>query len=128
MGAWDKFWGGQPNSWSNEQYDKFKKAYSQIVDGKFGFLDYVPPLNIPGAGGKIAMLSVKGMVSLGEKGVYAGKVEQLHQDLASWSLNEVKSAWTEPGGKAERGFNDLDAFRVFIRLCILHKVVYGRLK
>ena len=127
MGAWDKITGGQPKSWSDAQFATFKVAYNSMVEGKFSWTDAIPPLNLPGAGGKIAMLSTKGMLSLGERGVYALKVERLHEELKTQSLASIRSHWIN-FGPASQGFLDKNAERVFVRLCVMHVEVYGKLK
>lgn len=128
MGLLDVITGGKPKSMSSAQFDRFKEHYDQLVDGKFSWLDAIPPTNIPGIGGKIAMLSVKGLLSFGERGVYAGKTAKLHEELKTQSLGDIKFLWTQPNGACGVGFLDKNAERVFVRICALHYATYGSLK
>jgi hypothetical protein len=82
QGIQDALFGGKPNRWTQGQWDTFCDNYSKMGKGVFSWTDFVPPTNLPGIGVKAIGLSLKGLVSGGNRGRFAGYVETLNQCYA----------------------------------------------
>ena len=78
MGLFDKLFVVKPR-WTAAEWDTFSKNYDAMAKGVFSWTDFIPPTNLPGVGVKAILLSLKTMVSAGNKGLIAGYVDKMHQ-------------------------------------------------
>ena len=126
MGLWDIIIGGQPKEWSDEQWETFKTQYGNMVSGSFSWMDFLPPTNLPGAGIKMASMSVKLMFDRGEMGKFASWVTYLNGRInEGYPLNTIKSDMCL---KLEGKSLVKNTEQLFYSIAALHMAVYGYLK
>ena len=124
MDLWDRIFGTFPGSWTGSQIDAFSKAYNSMVQGVFGWTDFIPPMNLAGAGGAMMQLSIKALVHFGNKGTTALDVEKVHEKLlAGATPNDIleENRYT----KFKRPATGLNEVQVFYVILVLESVVYG---
>lgn len=75
----DTIFGGKPNSWTEAEWKTFDDNYTAMARGVFKWTDFIPPTNLASVGTKMIGLSMKALISGGNRTLFAGYVDLFHR-------------------------------------------------
>ncbi len=86
----DLIYGGKPRRWSDTQWQTFSDEYANMARGVFKWTDFIPPLSLTSVAPKMITLSLKALISGGNRTLFAGYVDFLNQQyLEDARTNEI---------------------------------------
>lgn len=75
----DLVYGGKPTSWTAAQWQTFGDQYANMANGVFKWTDFIPPTNLVSVASKMITLSLKALISGGNRTLFAGYVDFLNR-------------------------------------------------
>ncbi len=91
----DLLYGGKPKRWTDTQWRTFDENYSRMANGVFSWSDFKPPTNLAALTATIINLSLKSMISGGNRGLFAGYVDLLNREYLAGSRTSDIFFYTE---------------------------------